>query len=55
MTFTDRREAEGGVERSLRDRQTHMHVKPRSLMVFSGSIRYDYAHGIASRKTDKVT
>lgn len=31
----------------------HMYVKRRSLMVFTGDARYEYTHGIASRRTDK--
>jgi len=31
-----------------------LYILPRSLMIFSGEVRYNWLHSIASRKIDRV-
>ncbi len=37
---------------ATREKVSHI-LEPRSLLIFSGDVRYHWKHGIAARKTDK--
>lgn len=36
----------------IKDKKISMLLEPKSLLILSGSSRYDWKHGIAARKTD---
>eukprot|EP00981_Chlorochromonas_danica_P013183 scaffold5939_cov165-Ochromonas_danica.AAC.12 len=44
----------GGGEDAIIESRKYVHVPRRSLLILSGAARYEYTHGIAPRKWDKV-
>jgi hypothetical protein len=44
----------GQPDESGKDVTKDLYIKPRSFMIFSGEVRYNWLHSISLRKVDKV-